>query len=461
MGLFDFFKKKQQQPEVNPAPQSEVKPEAQPAANNKPALYPYISRYNEYMVAFAGMQQQGNYAPIAAYEKDNGEITGFLFLLKDNNYSLTIEEAVTAMKQKFEQKLADGTALSYVILYHSQFAGDGNHAVATDGDEFRAISVSYRFKNGPAGAVALPYSFKNEDELVYHGFADFSREENSAIFNTQMTDGKDYFQEKEEVNAPETENAAGLKIKTWTSGNLADTWGGIFGFESYRKPNGSDHLNNFFAYALINAPVYKDGDVQVHEVPFTDIIFRVVTYKVQPQTILPVVSTSRRLPVENIEICEWQHVNDLEAMITGRGRDTFRVTYFATDYAQNRERYHTQKNLDVSIAGIVLVLDRYTPDPDSEIKYSEDFTAYMPTSGFDHMGYFDFIGELEDFRETGLMNDNSLKGYIMQVRLITNSDEKDFFTIDMYVTPENMRFSTLEKGMKMTGCFQMQGQLAD
>ena len=79
---------------------------------------------------------------------------------------------------------------------------------------------------------------------------------------------------------------------------------------------------------------------------------------------------------------------------------------------------------------------------------------------FPNYACFDFIGELEDFRETTLLSDNSLKAYIMKVRLITNPDMKDFFTIDMYVTPENMRFKELRIGMKLTGMFQMQGQIA-
>ena len=36
----------------------------------------------------------------------------------------------------------------------------------------------------------------------------------------------------------------------------------------------------------------------------------------------------------------------------------------------------------------------------------------------------------------------------------------DCFTIDMYVTPENMRFTELKKGMHLTGMFQLQGQIA-
>lgn len=85
----------------------------------------------------------------------------------------------------------------------------------------------------------------------------------------------------------------------------------------------------------------------------------------------------------------------------------------------------------------------------------------MPNNDLPGYACFDFIGQLEDFKETFFLDNNNQKGYLMNIRLITNSDMKDFFTIDMFVTPENMRFKKLTKGMKLTGMFQMQGQIAE
>lgn len=41
------------------------------------SLYPSLRRYNEYIVKFIQMQQRGNYSPVSAYEKPDGEIVGF------------------------------------------------------------------------------------------------------------------------------------------------------------------------------------------------------------------------------------------------------------------------------------------------------------------------------------------------------------------------------------------------
>ena len=177
---------------------------------------------------------------------------------------------------------------------------------------------------------------------------------------------------------------------------------------------------------------------------------------------MPVIKTDYVLDVVNKEINEWENIENLEAIITGNGRDTFGLTYFATDYAENREKYLSKKEHKMKISGIAFVLDiSKADDSDGEIKYSEDFTMYIPNNDLPNYACFDFIGQLEDYRETFFLESNSQKGYLMKVRLITNPDIKDFFTIDIFVTPENMRFKELTKGMKITGMFQMQGQIAE
>jgi hypothetical protein len=237
-------------------------------------------------------------------------------------------------------------------------------------------------------------------------------------------------------------------------------WAGIFGFENFRNGSGSKVLQEHFALTLTKPKNHLNNGTSTHILDFNDISFKAISKEGEAMTLMPVVKTNYAIPVINKEINEWENVDNLEAVITGGGRDTFGIKYFATDYAEKRDVYLSQKNLNMKISGIVYVLDIHKTDNSGEVKYSEDFTAYMPNKDFSSYGCFDFIGELEDFRETSLLDNNSLKGYIMKVRLITNHEVKDFFTIDMYVTPGNMRFRELTIGMKLTGMFQMQGQIS-
>ena len=450
MALFDRFRKKEKPAEekTNPiAPHSE--------------LYSAMSRYNEYIVRFMNMQHQGNYAPISAYEHAAGGISGFLYVIGDDaSYSLSAQEVIDRMENRFEQELAQGKINSYVILYHSQFANDTNHQLANDDHEFKAITISYHFNNGEKGKIGLPYSFGN-DELTYHGFANFSQEENNLIFRTPLKNNHDYFQDREEITAPVSENEIGLKIKKTNNSDLSNTWGGIFGFESYRKPNGSQPLREHFALAMIKEPTFSTNGISCSELDYEDVTLKSVVVDGKPVTMVPVIKTDVVLDVVNKEIHEWENVSDLQAIIAGGGRDTFGISYLATDYAENREKYLSQKAWDMKISGIVYVLDVSTlGEEDGELKYSEDFTMYMPNNDLPGQACFDFVGQLEDFRETHLLENNTVKGYLMRVRLITNPDVKDFFTIDLFVNPENMRFPELTAGMKLTGMFQMQGQIA-
>ena len=441
MGLFDIFKKN------SPAPGD--------------SLYFYISRYNDYIVRFISMQQQGNYSPIAAYEKPDGGIIGFLYLMgDDNSYSLSAAEVIKKMEEKFEDQLNKEEIRSYTIFYHSQFNNDDNHQIANADHELKAITMAYHFKSGPAGKIGLPYRFDKE-EISYQPIAVFSEQENNSIFKTQLKQGVNYFQHTEKMEAPMTRNNIGLTIKKSNNLDLSNTWCGIFGFESYRKPGGSKVLEECFALAMVNGQAFTKGAVTVSSLHFSDVSFKAVQQSGKAQTILPVIKTDYVVPVENKEINEWENVNNLEAVVTGSGRDTFGISYFATDYAVNRELYLSQKKLNIKLSGIVFVLDLSKKSEDGDMKLADDFTAYMPNKDLPGYGCFDFIGLLEDFKETSLLPDKSLKGYILKVRLINNPEIKDFFTIDMYVTPENMRFTELSKGMKITGMFQLLGEIAE
>lgn len=437
MGLFDIFKKKN---------------------NDENTLYSQLSRYNEYIALFINMQQQGNYAPIAAYEKPNGEIIGFLYLMDDNNsYSLSAAEVIKKMELTFEAQLNSDDIKSYTIFYHSQFNNDNNHQLANNDSELKAISIAYHFKNGTADKIELPYRFENQ-EVAYQTFSVFNEAENNTIFKTRLKEGVNYFQHTETMIAPETQNSIGLKIKKANNYDLVNTWCGIFGFNRYRQPGGSQVLTECFAAALKNGMKQTNGNITVSSLDFGDVAFNAIQANGRAKTISPVIKTNYYIDVENKEITEWENVDNLEAVITGSGRDTFGISYFATDYAINRELYLTQKKHLVKLSGIVFVLDIFTK-PDGEIKYADDFAGYFPSKDVPNNGCFDFIGILEDFRETSLLPTNSLKGYILNVRLINQPDVSNFFTIDMYVTPENMRFTELKKGMHLTGMFQLQGQI--
>lgn len=425
-----------------------------------PELFQEISKYSDYLVSFIKMQQQGIYAPISAYEDNNGKITGFLYMNSSNSYSLMADEVVNRMESRFEKRLNANQIKSYTIFYHSQFNYDDNHELAQNDEELKAITVAYNFGNKLVGKIGLPYIFEN-DEITYSAFREFSQNENSKLLNTELKEGLNYFEEREEIIAPETINKFGIKIKKSNAFDLVNTWCGIFGFNSYHSKDRSQIIKDYFSIILQKEPLFKNSIIRISQMQFDDVDFNAITINETPRIILPIIKTDYIIDVENTEIQEWENLGNQLAIVKAKGKDTFAISYLATDYGQNKEKYFAEKHHRVMISAIAFVVDIHKQSIESEdLNLSDNFTAYMPNDKLSEYACFDFIGELEDFKETFLLNANSLKGYLLKIRLITNPDVQDFFTIHMFVHPENMRFSKLEKGMKLTGMFQLQGQIA-
>ena len=482
MGIFNFFKKKENRQEevyapvqqnetsvknvmeeaeevevmVDTLPEQPSEPVEEKKINNE---YEKIKIYNDYIVYSIALQLKGDYAPISAFEKENGEVEGFAYMVNDATYMFSMEDAIGRMEKKFESELKEGKIRSYMILYHSKFNDNGNHEVATQEGEFKSITLSYHCKGFDKAKTALPYVFENQS-ITYKGFSEFSQEENNEIMNNQLVEGKEYFTNIEEIKIPESSNEAGIKIKKSNVHTLASTWGGVFGFENFQNQKEfSEYLIHTMSLFRMEDPAYDQDKLKYTE--FKDVKFKPVLSD-DFTTMYPEVKTDFSLDFETKEINEWENVNNNEAVIGGSARDTFGIWFFATDYVENRNRYLTQTNLNVNISGIIFVLDLHESFelPDGTMT-GEDFTAYKPSQDLPNYGCFDFVGKIIDFRETEVLADGSAKGYILKLKLITNSEMEDFFTIDAFVSKGNMRFETLTKGMQVAGALQLQGKMAD
>ncbi|WP_133121679.1 hypothetical protein [Chryseobacterium sp. PMSZPI] len=482
MGIFDFFKKKSSGQENSSIPVQEYeKPNVEveeleieeiteevidtipevslPTAEEKKVneQFEKIKTYKDYIVYSIALQLRGDYTPLAAFEKENGEVEGFAYMVTEDAYALSPQQAVGQMEEKFENELQDGKIKSYVILYHSQFNDNGNHNPATKEEEFKAISLSYHFKGDDKGKIGLPYIFENGNEnITYKGFVEFSHEENNEIMNTQLVDGKDYFPNTEAIKAPEATNEAGIIIRKSNVHNLVNAWSGVFGHENFQTKDHANYLTNLLMQAAVPDPAGEGKN----KTDFEEVRFKTI-FTEELSTIIPEVKTNYTLDFETRSVREWENALNLHAIVAGPARNTFGVWFFATDYAENRNIYLTQPHLKVNVSGIVFILDVHTNTtlPDGT-QMSEDFTTYAPSQDLPNYACFDFIATLVDFKETELLEDGSIKGYMLKLKLITNEEMEDFFTVDAFVNKENMRFETLTKGMKLTGALQLQGKIA-
>lgn len=479
MGIFDFFKKKNnnhenvstlvqemEMPEEKVVVQEvaeevvETIPEIPSSQVEEPKTvnkeFEKIKIYNDYIVYSIALQLRGEYTPISAFEKENGEVEGFAYMVTEDAYALAPQQAIAQMEEKFENEIQEGKIKSYMILYHSQFDNNSNHNPATKEDEFKAISLSYHFEGSDKEKTGLPYIFENQN-VTYKGFAEFSHEENNEIMNHQLVDGKDYFPNTEGIAAPEITNEAGIIIRKSNVHNLVNTWSGVFGHENFQTKDYGQYLTT----VLMQSTVTDSSDEDKSKTEFEDVRFKTIVTD-ELSTIIPEVKTDYVLDFETRSIREWENALNLQAIVAGPARETFGVWFFATDYAENRNTYMTQPHLKVNISGIIFILDVHTnTDLPDGTKMSEDFTTYAPSQDLPNYACFDFIAQVVDYKETELLEDGSVKGYILKLKLITNEENEDFFTIDAFVNKENMRFETPAKGMKVTGALQLQGKIAE
>ncbi|MDR3695067.1 hypothetical protein [Mucilaginibacter sp.] len=423
-------------------------------------LFDFIFKYSEYVVRYLNMMFQGNHSPIAAYEKNNGDLIGYLFVAEDMSYNLSVEQVIEKMEVEFEKRISDSAISSWVIFYHSEFNDDDNHKVAGSSSKTRAITAKYSLGNN-TGFIGIPYILTG-DQVKYKGFSGFSKEQNAQILSVQLTKGKDYFQEKVEIKPEIHENEVGIKIKKVNNGSLGNMWGGVFGFERLHKSN--QILLEYMA--LVSAMGLKRTvpNAAISEMKYKDVVFRAVkSTDDSTRTAYPVIKSNFCIDVINKQINEWENSDNLEAVICGAGRDTFGITYFATDYAENKSVYHSSPKLDMTFSAILFVLtvrdDKEETILPNGASFAEDFAAYMPHKELGEFGCYDFIGILEDFYQNDILEDNMIEGYILKIRLINYEDIKDFFTIPMFINKDNMRLSNLEKGMKISGAFQLQGEI--
>jgi hypothetical protein len=220
------------------------------------------------------------------------------------------------------------------------------------------------------------------------------------------------------------------------------------------------------ALASIQEPIIENPVVKINETGFensNNIKIRTITKNgnLSNGAILsayPYLKTKFELPFETKKIIEWSHIAKLEAEIQGGGRNTFGLSFFATDYAVNRQKYKTDKNLNVKISAIALVLDKSDLSEINGTPVSSDFSTYMPSKDIPRPTYFDFTGVLNNYSECKLNNENY--GYVINVKLINQENDPNFFTIDMFINKENMRFTDLKEGMKVAGAFWLQGEIA-
>ena len=252
-----------------------------------------------------------------------------------------------------------------------------------------------------------------------------------------------------------------IKMSEIDNGSHGDNMGGLIGFNSLNNEKGRNFINELMAKSMIEKSELSTKSYELKSTTISNnpnLKLRVLTDTKSILSAFPYLKTNYKLPYSIKEIIEWKHMNKCEAEIKGGGRNTFGFDFFPTDYAINKTKYIENKEIQLHVSAIAFVVDKSVINQNTEVKFSEDFVSYMPSSNFPRQTYYDFIAKVIDFNEVILDNQN--QGYIAKVKLINNDSDPNFFTVDMFMNKENMRIQTIEKGMKISGLLWFQGEIA-
>lgn len=253
-----------------------------------------------------------------------------------------------------------------------------------------------------------------------------------------------------------------IKISETDNGSHGDNIGGLIGFNSINEEGGRNFINEMIAKSMIEKSEMTTKSYELKSISISNnprLKLRVLTDTRNVISAFPYLKTNYKLPYSTKEIIEWRHVNKSEAEIKGGGRNTFGFDFFPTDYAINKSNYLQNKEFKLKVSAIAFVVDKSETSQNTEVKFSEDFVSYMPSSNLQRQTYYDFIAKVIDFEVVQL--NNSSNGYIAKVKLINDDSDPDFFTVDMFMNRENMRIPSLEIGMKISGLLWFQGELAN
>ncbi len=276
---------------------------------------------------------------------------------------------------------------------------------------------------------------------------------------------KDQAKEKKEIPAPPKEQAESIEIIALDNGSHGDHFGGLIGFPFLNTEEAGTFINQYMALASTQKATMENEIASIHDAKFSEgdgdsDKLGIRTIKTQDKLVsaYPYLQTEYTVPFGTKQIFEWSHIGNLEAEVKGGGRDTFGFGFFATDYAVNRAQYRANKNLNIKVSAIGLVLDKSDLTEIGGQKVSEGFASYMPSQDIPRPTYYDFIGVLIDYQAIKIAANNT--GYILKVKLINHEEDPNFFTVDLFINQENMRIDHLEKGMRITGALWFQGEIA-
>jgi hypothetical protein len=246
-----------------------------------------------------------------------------------------------------------------------------------------------------------------------------------------------------------------------------DFFKALIGKETYRNKSTEELLYLMTTYATFLSPVRLNGIAQIYQVSFNGfggaysaIKLRVIKVNDQRENFFPYLATKTSAPFKTNEVFEWESNSgfNTEAEIRGTRNDKVALSFFATDYAVNREKYLNKAEINIRISAFASYIYEFKGQDNTS---SSDTTSFvipnLKNSGKQSM--YNFTGTVLKISTSSI----SLKStsYILTIRLFKNTDGQNPTTIEVFVNTENITSGRMRKNIIVKGTLWLQGEIAD
>ena len=245
-----------------------------------------------------------------------------------------------------------------------------------------------------------------------------------------------------------------IKIEKTKDGKVGDFWSCYLGFEVQSSKNYARELTA--CTMEYGKKIHSDASISVLQLEGN---YSAIFSFAKEDTIIsayPILKSNKSIPFQTVKIIEWEHVNNLEAQIEGRGEAKFGLSFFANDYVINRKKYRENQDLNIVFTGFAINAEKFQP----EKGFSDEFVAYMPNSEYGKYSVIDFVGEVKNvtiIKEThyGI----EIEGYWMTLILVRSKEENVYFELDVFLNKQNTELTSINIGDKLTGMIKLSGKI--
>jgi hypothetical protein len=249
------------------------------------------------------------------------------------------------------------------------------------------------------------------------------------------------------------ERSTNVPIDKVNEGSHGDHWGALWGFNTF-------YNNKQLAKEMIALILYKGAKIKIdsnyfkQEITYPDFKASSINTAEGLMTAYPVIKSGISIDTKTKVIKEWQHVNGIEAQIEAKGKNTFGLSYFATDYLENKTLYQSKFDLNIRLTGFAYSV---TSPPHME-NMAPDFVGYIPNGEHGKLSVLDYVGKIIALKEIN-EPEFGVNGYLASLRLIQMEEDKDFFVVETFICKENMEIPGIAVGDRISGSMWLQGQI--